>query len=66
MFDSLIKLFEDNNLKAEDGFEKIVEECEDLECRTTWSGRRRMHARSKWLPSAWLMRREEEDGSNWR
>ena len=27
--------------KLEDGFEKIVEECEDPEYRTTWSGRRR-------------------------
>ena len=34
MFDSLIKLFEGKN-KSKDGFEKIVEECEDLECRTT-------------------------------
>ena len=32
MFDSLIKLFEDKNLNE---FEKTVEECEDLECRTT-------------------------------
>ena len=35
MFDSLIKLFEDKNLNQEDGFEKTVEECEDLEYRTT-------------------------------
>ena len=34
MFDSLTKIFEGKN-KSEDGFEKIVEECEDLECRTT-------------------------------
>ena len=27
--------------KSEDGFVKIVEECEDPEWRTTWSGRRR-------------------------
>ena len=25
----------------EDGFEKTVDECEDPECRTTWSSRRR-------------------------
>ena len=31
MFDSLINLFEDKNLNQTHGFEKTVEECEDLE-----------------------------------
>ena len=33
MFDSLRKLFEGKNIKSKDEFEKLVEECEDPECR---------------------------------
>ena len=41
MFYSLIRLFEDKDINQKIGFEKTVEECEDPECRTSWSGIRR-------------------------
>ena len=35
ILDSLIKLFEDKNINQKMALRKTVEECEDLECRTS-------------------------------